>query len=70
MTQYRLHREIPGYICPNNELKKCMLWRQTVQIMSKIGSLAKFPAGLAGGETPKAQPPRPSKPFIPRRIFA
>jgi hypothetical protein len=38
--------------------------------MGKIGSLAKFPAGLAGAETPKAQPPRPSKPFIPRRIFA
>jgi hypothetical protein len=54
MTQYRLHREIPGHNCPNNELKKCMLWRQTVQIMGKIGILAKFPAEIAGAETPKA----------------
>jgi hypothetical protein len=38
--------------------------------MSKIGILAKFPAELAGAETPKAQLPRPSKPFIPCRIFA
>jgi hypothetical protein len=53
MTQYRLHREIPGHICSNNELKKCMLWRQTVQIMGKIGILAKFTAALAGAETPK-----------------
>jgi hypothetical protein len=38
--------------------------------MGIIGILAKFPAGLAGAETPKAKPPSPSKPFIPRGIFA
>jgi hypothetical protein len=33
-----------GVFCLILGLKKCMLWRQTVYLMSKIGKLSKIPA--------------------------
>src|ERR1044072_1613860 len=69
MRLYAILRGNKRASCPNLGLKKCMLWRQTVQIIAEIAHLANFPPESSGAETPGLRCEPPCKSFISRRIF-